>query len=201
MSQPPIPVVARVRTFPAVPPRRVDTGAPFPRRVIVADDVVGPVGIATCGAYVGDGPDLLDVGGRFLGRDAPPGLLPQGRGPLRDLDDFLDRVLWRPVYESRFGFVSWDPAAFFSSLAYTVRKNGAWAVIFTDPNPAGGRWIDYYRSPIVFEPKNNGRVDVRFGPRKDPDARDFDENGRQYAGRFLPLRDTTSALAGERPNS
>jgi hypothetical protein len=170
----------------------------FPDRVLIPEAVVGPDGRAICGDYVGDGPDLDEVGGRFLGAVAPPGLDPPGDGPLRNIDNFLDRLIWRLIYKSRFGFVSWAPAAFFSSVAYTFRHGGMWAVVFTDPNPAGGRFVDYHRSPIVFEPKADGRVDVRFGPRKDPDPRDFDERGRQYSGRFASLQDATSALVGEK---
>src|SRR5207249_4641105 len=102
----------------------------------------------------------------FLGPAAPVGFDPPGPGPLRDLDGFLDRIVWRLVHESRFGLVAWDPPAMFSSLAFTFRKGGAWAVLWTYLHATGDRRADYFRPPIVFEPRANGRVRVRFGPRK-----------------------------------
>ncbi len=194
---PPVPVTLHLRAAPGVPPRRIGPSASFPSRVIIAEVANGADGRGIAGAYLGDGPGLTDVGGRFIGPAAPEHLEPPGRGSVRTLDGFLDRVIWRPVYGSRFGFVAWDPAAFFSSLAHSFRKSGTWAVVFTDPDPAGGRRIDYYRSPIVLEPRANGRIQVRFGPRKHPDPRDY-VDGRQYAGRFASLQDAASALSGER---
>ena len=194
----PVPVELRARVFPATPPYEVGEADDFPKRVVLADFAPGPDGRAISGVYVGDGPDLDEVAGRLLGPAAPEGFAPPGPGPLRDLDDFLDRIVWRPVHESRFGFVAWNLAMFFCSLAYTFRNSGTWAIVFTDPNPAGGRWVDYYRSPIVLDPMANGRVEVSFGPRKNPDPRDFDERGRQYAGRLATLQDAVSALTGQR---
>jgi hypothetical protein len=165
--------------------------------VLLAEAAIGPDGCAIAGAYLGDGPDLDEVGGRFLGPAAPEGLDPGGEGPLRDLDDFLDHCLWRLGYRSRFGIVAWDPPSLFASLAFEFRKGGAWAVLFTD-EVEGRRLVDYHRSPIVFEPLANGRVSVRFGPRKHPDRRDLDASGRQFRGRFVSLQDAVSALSGER---
>ena len=198
MNVPPVPVTALVRTFPATLPRQVSAYAPFPDRVIIIEDMHAADGRTTCGAYLGDGPDLEHVGGRFLGPAAARDLLVPGCGPLREVDGFGDRLIWRLIHDSRFGMVSWDPASFFASLAFTFKHGGLWAVIFTDPNPDGGRWIDYHRSPVIFSPKTDGRIGVKFGPRKDPQPRDFDENGRQYEGRFLSLRDAASALSGQR---
>ena len=197
MSIPPVPVTARVRAFPAISSRAVGTYRPFPERVILIEHVSAPDGRTLCGAYLGDGPDLEGVGGRFLGPAATEGFLVPGAGPLRDSDSFLDRIIWRPIHESRFGLVAWDPAALFSAQAFTFKHDGTWAVIFTDPNPSGGRWADYHRSPIIFKPKTDGRIEVVFGPRKDPQPRDFDLSGRQFEGRILNLRDAASAFVGE----
>jgi len=196
MKLPPVPVIRRTRAFPTVGPRLIHPQDPFPSRVMIAEAFTGANGRAVCGTYLGNGPGLDDVRGRFLGPEPPSGLIIPGPGPLRDLDGFLDRVLWRPAYESRFGFVAWDQAALFASLAHSFRKHGAWAVIFTDPDPDGGRYIDYYRSPIAMKPKSNGRISVSFGPRKHPDARDINERGRQWAGRFCSVRDAASAVIG-----
>ena len=196
MSIPPVPVTARIRAFPAIPPHAVGSYRPFPERVILIEHVRAPDGRTLCGAYLGEGPDLEQVTGRFLGPAATEGLLVPGTGPLRDSDTFLDRIIWRPVHESRFGLVAWDPAAFFAAHADGFKHGGTWAVIFTDLNPAGGRWIDYHRSPIIFKPKTDGRIDIVFGPRKDPQPRDLD-NGRQDEGRIRALRDAASAFVGE----
>ena len=199
MTIPPVPVVARVRAFPATLPHPIREQEPFPERISVFEHAVGPDGRTTCGAYVGDGPGLEHVAGRFLGPATPDGPVPPGPGPLRGHDNFLDRLIWRLIHESRFGFVSWDPAAFFASTAYTFKHGGLWAVIFTYTDPDGERAIDYFRSPIVFEPKTDGGIEIAFGPRKKPQPRDFEENGRrQYRGRFLGLRDASSALIGEK---
>jgi hypothetical protein len=192
----PVPVVLRSRTFPAIPPHRVGKAEGFPRRVVLADGAVGRDGRAISGVYLGGGPDLEEVAGRFLGQ-AGPSFDPPGPGPLRSLDDFLDRIVWRLTYESRFGFVAWDPAAFFSSLAFAFRKGGRWAVLWTYVDDLGEHRTDYYRPPIVLDPLANGRVSVRFGPRKNPDPRDFDASGRQWPGRFASLHDAVSALVGE----
>ncbi len=192
----PVPVELRIRAFPALPPREVHDPDPFPTRVIIADVAFSYDGRAISGAYVGDGPDLDDVGGRFLGPAAPEAFVPPGDGPLRDLDGFLDHVIWRPVYKSRFGFVAPDVASFFCSLAFTFRNAGRWAIVFTDL-VEGRRLVDYERSPILLTPLANGGVSVRFGPRRHPDPVDF-VGGRQYAGRFASLLDATSALCGER---
>ena len=170
---------------------------PFPQQVVISDVAIGPYGRATSGIYLGDGPDMEEVGGRFLGSAAPDALDPHGPGPLRRLDNYLDRLIWRAIHASRFGFVSWDPASFFCSLAHTFKNRGTWAILFTDPNPAGGRFVDLYRSPIVLDVQADGRVLVHFGPRKKPDPRDYDEGGTQYRGRFCCLRDAVSALCGE----
>jgi hypothetical protein len=194
----PVPVVLRSRAFPAIPPPEVHEPIPFPERILLAEAVAGPDGRAISGVYLGDGPDMGELVGRFRGPAASEGFDPSGPGPLRDLDDFLDRLIWRLIYKSRFGFVSWKPASFFCSLACTFRKDGTWAILWTNPNPAGGRWIDYYRTPVVLEAQSDGRVLVHFGPRKNPDPRDFDASGRQYPGAFAYLQDAISALAGER---
>lgn len=194
----PVPVELRIRAFPAIPPQGVDEGERFPERVLLAEIAVGRDGRAISGVYLGDGPDLDEVAGRFLGPAAPEGLEPPGPGPLRNLDGFLDRLIWRLLHESRFGGVMWDPAAFFASLAYAFRKRGTWAVLWTDLNPEGQRWVNYYRPPMVFDAQSDGRVLVHFGPRKDPDPRDFDVAGQQYRGRFAGLQDVVSSLAGER---
>jgi hypothetical protein len=197
-TPPPVPVVTRSRLFPAIPPRRLWVPEPFPSRVLLAEVAIEPDGRAICGAYLGDGPDLEEVGGRFLGPAAPEGSDPPGPGPLRGLDGFLDRLIWRLLYKSRFGFVAWDPAALSASLAFTFRKGGRWAVLFTDPAPDGGHYVDLHRSPIVLDPLADGRVAVRFGPRKDPDPRDYIAPGRQWPGLFVCLKDAVAALVGER---
>jgi len=194
----PIPVELRIRAFPAIPPHEVKPPETFPERVLLAEVAIGPDGRGISGVYLGDGPDLGEVAGRFLGPAAPPGFDPAGAGPLRDRDDFLDRLIWRLLHESRFGGLMWEPAAFFSSLAVTFRHEGRWVVLWTYLDDNGEHRTDYYRPPIILEPLANGRVTVRFGPRKKPDPRDFDKTGRQYPGRFAGLQDAVSALVGER---
>ncbi len=192
------PVVALVRALPAAKPYKISAPDRLPSRAVISDAALGSDGCAVCGAYVGDGPIIEQSSGRFLGPCAPEGLKPPGRGPLRDQHDFLDRIVWRCLRESRFLGAFWDPASFFVSLAYTFRNKGTWAVIFTDPSPAGGRWIDYNRSPIVLEPRANGRIEARFGPRRSADPRDFVANGRQFGGHLISLRDAVSSLSGRR---
>jgi len=193
----PVPAVLLTRTFPAMMPHRIPRSEEFPARAIISDVAIGADGRAIAGVYLGDGPDLDEVAGRFLGPAAPDGLKSPGQEPLRTLDNYLDRVLWRPVYRSRFGFVAWDLASLFSSLAFTFRKGGRWAVLWTDL-VEGRRLVDYHRSPIVLDPRSNGRVAVSFGPRKHPDPRDYVASGRQYPGAFLGLRDAVESLSGER---
>ena len=194
----PVPGSIRIRGFPLNLPPRIWTPEPFPQRVILADVAFDPSDLAICGAYLGDGPGLVGFGGRFLGPAAPAGIEPPGPGPLRTLDNWLDRVLWRLARESRFGFLAWDPAALFSSLAFTFRNGGAWAVLWTYPGLDGEPRVDYHRTPIVFEPRSNGRVGVRFGPRRHPDPRDFDPSGRQFPGHIVALKDAIAGLVGER---
>ena len=193
----PVPVELLVRAFPVIPPLEVGKSEPFPKRVLIADVVIGPDGRAICGAYLGDGPDFDEVAGRFLGPAAPADSDAAGPGPLRGPDNFLDRLIWRLIYKSRFGFVGWDPAAFFSSMAFAFRHGGLWAVIFTD-EVNGRQLVDYHRSPVILGPLSDGRVSVRFGPRKKPDPGDFGAGGRQYPGRFTGLQDAVSAFTGER---
>ena len=193
----PVPVQQKMRAFPGVPPNKLWLPAPFPRRVVIADAALAPDARAISGAYLGAGPDMAYIGGRFLGPAAPEGFDPPGNGPLRTLDNFLDRVLWRMTYESKFGLVTWEAVSFFSSLAFTFRHEGLWAVLYTD-EVEGRRLVNYYRSPIVFEPLANIRVGASFGPRKHPDRRHKDASGRQFPGHFLSLRDAVSALVGER---
>jgi hypothetical protein len=193
----PPPVQLRTRVFPIIKPYRLHLPGDSGDKVIIAETALTD-GRAESGVYLGDGPGLEQVGGRFLGRDPSPGFDPPGAGPLREIDNFLDRVLWRPVYESRFGLVSWNLVTLFSSLALRFKKAGRWAILWTYIDADGSRLVDLHRSPIVFEPRANGRVRVTFGPRKHPDPRDYGPNGRQYEGRFLALQDAASALAGER---
>jgi hypothetical protein len=196
--QSPVPVVPVTRTFPAISPLRITPGEPFPERVLLTEVAIDGQGRATSGVYLGDGPDMTEVAGRFLGRAAPLGFEPPGPGPLRDLEDYLDRPLWRLIYESRFGFVAWDLAALAASLAFEFRKGGRWVVLWTYLDARGERKVDYYRPPVVLDSLANAQVAVKFGPRKRPNPRDYVAPGRQNPGRFLPLRGAASALAGER---
>lgn len=192
-----LPVELRVRSFPATPPARVAQSSEFPERVLIADAVTDQ-GRAICGGYLGDGPEIGEIAGRFFGRDCSPDEAPNGRGPLRPHEEFLDRLVWRLLHQGHVGGVMWEPATFFASLAFAFRNDGRWAVLFAHSGDDGVARTNYFRPPIIFQPRSNGRVGVRFGPRKSPDARDFEASGRQYPGRFLCLKDAASSLSGER---
>jgi hypothetical protein len=197
-KDPVVPAQMRVRTFPVVPPRALHLRGDFPSRVIVSDTALAPDGRAISGSYLGAGPDMEQIVGRFPGPAALEEFTPPGDGALRSLDGFLDRVIWRPVHDSRFGFVTWDAVTFFSSIAFTFKDRGLWAILWTYTGEDGERLVDFHRSPIVFEPRAGARVEVRFGPRKGYNKRDLDASGRQFTGHFLSLRDAVSALYGDR---